>query len=1171
MRASVTETACGSGGEVRPGSRHVPVASRFYSSAQVIGALALSLAFFAPPTRAQLPTAIGWTALPTATSLAGSGECPPNNFGGDPYPFADNCANVIRTWNGAIADTIANRLIIWGGGHDNYFGNEIYSLNLLANPITLTRLKDPTVPTNYANRANCVDGIPPGSPDFAPNSRESYGGLAFIPSANRMMIFDGSLACTQGDGSSNTWTIPLSNLSNSSSWVHEDLTLAGTKPNADGNEPYGNVSAYDSNSGLVFVADSSAIYTYNYATNTYTRITAAKGFVTGIYLSGAIDPTRKLFVLAGACSGGNCASGNGVFVADISNPASTTQQNWTAATMADPNCAEYLDGGVNPINSANPGITFDSVADDFVGWPNQGNSVYILTPDPVNKRLTCQKLTFANGPPNSAHANDKVNTSYGTFGRFQYFPALDVFVLVNDWNIPAYILRLRNGADFTLSATPSTASVNQGGSTPYTVSVGAVNGFSGSVNLSVSGLPAGATGTFNPTSVGAGATSALTIRAATSTPVGNSTLTITGTNGSLTHSATVTLDVIAPPSFTLTAAPTSASVKQGASANYGVSVGAVNGFSGSVNLSVSGLPAGATGTFNPTSVGAGATSTLTIRAATSTPVGNSTLTITGTSNALNASTSATLVVTSGSSSASITFVQGAYDVPQGSSGSVAATFPSPQTPGNLNVVILGWNDTTAIISSVTDSAGNAYSLASGPTKQSTNATQLMYYAKSILVNNGKTNSVTVTFNVPAAYPDLRILEYAGADQTNPLDVAAGASGTSSTASASVTTTNANDQIVAGDYIQSITPNGGAGFTVRMITQPNSDLVEDKGVTTTGTFAAAAPLSSSGYWVMNAAAFRVASGPPDTQPPTAPTNLSASAVNSTQINLSWTASTDNVGVTGYKVEQCQGSTCSNFAQVGTTSGSTTTYSATGLTAATSYSYRVRATDAAGNLSNYSNTASATTQTGPPPSVAFVQGAYNAPQGNTPSVAATFTGAQAAGDLNIVVIGWNDTTATVKTVTDSKGNAYTLAAGPTQLSGIATQSIYYAKSIAGAAANANTVTVAFNGSAAYPDLRILEYSGAPATNPIDAVGGASGTSATASATLTTATTNANDLILAADYIQTTTPGPGSGFTTRMISQPDSDLVEDKNVTATGTYTGTAPQSGSGYWVMQVVAIK
>src|SRR5215469_16010433 len=113
-------------------------------------------------TRAQLPTGIGWTALPSNTSLEGSGACPPNNFDGDPFLFAELCQNVIRTWNGAIADTTENRLIIWGGGHVNYYGNEIYSLNLTANPITLTRLKDPTVPTNYANSQNCIESIPPG-------------------------------------------------------------------------------------------------------------------------------------------------------------------------------------------------------------------------------------------------------------------------------------------------------------------------------------------------------------------------------------------------------------------------------------------------------------------------------------------------------------------------------------------------------------------------------------------------------------------------------------------------------------------------------------------------------------------------------------------------------------------------------------------------------------------------------------------------------------------------------------------------------------------------------------------------------------------------------------------------------------------------------------------------
>ena len=96
---------------------------------------------------------------------------------------------------------------------------------------------------------------------------------------------------------------------------------------------------------------------------------------------------------------------------------------------------------------------------------------------------------------------------------------------------------------------------------------------------------------------------------------------------------------------------------------------------------------------------------------------------------------------------------------------------------------------------------------------------------------------------------------------------------------------------------------------------------------------------------------------DTTPPTAPTNLTATAASTTQINLSWTASTDNVGVTGYKVERCSGAACANFVQIATPTG--ITLNDTGLTASTSYSYRVRANDAAGNNSAYSNTASATT--------------------------------------------------------------------------------------------------------------------------------------------------------------------------------------------------------------------
>ena len=97
---------------------------------------------------------------------------------------------------------------------------------------------------------------------------------------------------------------------------------------------------------------------------------------------------------------------------------------------------------------------------------------------------------------------------------------------------------------------------------------------------------------------------------------------------------------------------------------------------------------------------------------------------------------------------------------------------------------------------------------------------------------------------------------------------------------------------------------------------------------------------------------------DTTPPTAPTGLTATATSSTQINLSWTASTDNVGVTGYRIERCTGGTCTTYAQIATST--TTSYSNTGLTASTTYRYRVRANDAAGNLSAYSSVTSATTQ-------------------------------------------------------------------------------------------------------------------------------------------------------------------------------------------------------------------
>jgi len=105
--------------------------------------------------------------------------------------------------------------------------------------------------------------------------------------------------------------------------------------------------------------------------------------------------------------------------------------------------------------------------------------------------------------------------------------------------------------------------------------------------------------------------------------------------------------------------------------------------------------------------------------------------------------------------------------------------------------------------------------------------------------------------------------------------------------------------------------------------------------------------------------RVAASSSDTTAPAAPGSLVASAGAAGTINLAWKAATDNVGIGTYRIERCVGSGCTGFAQIATTSA--TAFSNTGLAAGAIYTYRVRASDAAGNLSPYSNVAAAKTST------------------------------------------------------------------------------------------------------------------------------------------------------------------------------------------------------------------
>ncbi len=291
-----------------------------------------------------------------------------------------------------------------------------------------------------------------------------------------------------------------------------------------------------------------------------------------------------------------------------------------------------------------------------------------------------------------------------------------------------------------------------------------------------------------------------------------------------------------------------------------------------------------------------------------------------------------------------------------SGASVSVQYAAAQNAGDLNVVVVGWNDSTSAINSVTDSNGNTYQLAVGPTTQSGNATQLMYYASNIAAAAAGANTVTVTFNTTVKYPGRahrrvqrhRRQRCAGCgggcqrQQRPPRAAARSPPPTPVTCWSRRNLSRATSSAV------------GAGYTLRVDTSPDDDIVEDQIVAATGSYSASSTQTVANWWVMQQAAFRAAgSGSADTTPPSAPGALTATAASSTQINLAWSAATDNVGVTGYLIERCQGAACSNFAQIGTST--TTSYNNSGLTASSSYSYRVRAIDAAGNWSAYSSTA------------------------------------------------------------------------------------------------------------------------------------------------------------------------------------------------------------------------
>jgi len=322
----------------------------------------------------------------------------------------EGCSAVLADWNGGIADTKRNRLVFWGGGHNGYGGNEVYALDL--NTLQMLRLDSPS-PSNTSCAETYRDGTP--------NARHTYGGLAYIPTMDKMFVHGaGSYPC----GTVSTSYIPT--------WLLDFPTLISNGPNATGAGPpkawiqmdptnglvvttdccdYQSFAAYDPTTDAIYFTDASAnFWRYNPHINTMTHLDRKYGFGGSyVHMNSEVD------------------YGHHAYFAFGSSQAWKSDLTQTTPTMTE------IDGSITGcsalVNADYPGLAYDPVQNKIIGWIG-GPKVIVF--DPAKSNCTTQ---IYNTGPGSPQTN-------GTLGRFRYFPALGVFALVNDFSQNAWVLRM---------------------------------------------------------------------------------------------------------------------------------------------------------------------------------------------------------------------------------------------------------------------------------------------------------------------------------------------------------------------------------------------------------------------------------------------------------------------------------------------------------------------------------------------------------------------------------------------------------------------------------------------------------------------------------------------------------------------------------------------------------
>jgi hypothetical protein len=374
---------------------------------------------------AALPSTLGWYQIPN-TKI--DSVCAGTN--GFPEVLGVEGCPAILSWSGGVLDSTRNRLIVWGGGHNAYYGNELYAINL--GTLTVQRLNNPGLPL-----ALCTTATANGTQAA---SRHTYDGIEYMPNVDRMFVFGGAIACGSGGSTNDTWTFSFATMT----W--QLMNPSGPTPSV----MPGTLTAYDPNTGLVFLHDNVNLFSYNFSTNSYTRLSNNSSAV-GYSQVATIDPVRKKFVMVGYDT--EVGSGR-VYSYDIGPGSSYVKQTLSTS------------GGSGIIGTQYPGLDFDPVSGRIVTW-NGGDTVYSLNLD-TNQWTT---VTYSGGPGAASPTQGR-----GTHGRWRYSPASNAFILVNNTNQDAYAFRLTSGsgspppADTTPPTTPGSLTASASSSSQMNLS-----------------------------------------------------------------------------------------------------------------------------------------------------------------------------------------------------------------------------------------------------------------------------------------------------------------------------------------------------------------------------------------------------------------------------------------------------------------------------------------------------------------------------------------------------------------------------------------------------------------------------------------------------------------------------------------------------------------------------